>query len=246
MKRIYLITLLSVLFSYVMNAQSKELEYNNLRERYDRGLINTQQFQTEIRNLKWIDELDTIINIPYDPVYKTIEYEYTYDIPGVSKQLLLQRIMEYDAIYYMGTNSLDYVNEQLGRVVLHGQFLYTDNYNFFEGLMMGLFGGKVENYLVTCNYSAVLSVKDEALKIELKNIFMQYSYTFSIDNQYSEYSENVLNNVPLTKYYPLTNLLTQGERKDAHELLLSVSGQLNKQADHISYFLNSTNKEINW
>ncbi len=246
MKRFSAITLILIIWMGCLYGQEYEVEYNNLVQQYKEGAITSAEMQLGIQDIKnWMSKFDTVINVPYNPEFRTIEYTFVFDLPGIDKHTLFERLKEYDATYYLGTNGIDYSSDEFGKLILHGEFEYNDKVDWITKVGFSLLG-KVDEYSNVCKFSTCASVKDGRVRITFKNIYLERTLKMRINTGAGIVNSNSIIDYPLTRFYPFTNMPEMGPRKYAQRFLIATDDDLTNHANHIAAFLRDTNTDQGW
>ena len=135
MKLIHIIAGLSLL-TFNAIGQTEQLEIDYLSERYQSGEITQDQF-VEL-GTKWkqlLKDFGGFPTLPYNEETDRIEFNSVHELPGMSKDVIFNRIMEWAAISFVDLSAVQrYDNIETGKIVLKGNFKLNIRDDYFAFL----------------------------------------------------------------------------------------------------------------
>lgn len=197
-----LIILISTLFCLESFGQSEQLEKD-----YINSLIGKRPSE-EIQQMaqEWNALLLDVGGYPELPINKEtgrIEYLNIFDLEGIDKPTIFNRIKEFSALSFGSLSSvLHYENFETGKIILKGNFKLSYLRN---KTTIGFWGQKKEKQVfdqARCEETYIFTIKEGKLKVEV--IDLEYIVNYKMYGSVgSGVVSNVTDRVFQTELYPL-------------------------------------------
>ncbi|MBK8557367.1 MAG: DUF4468 domain-containing protein [Lewinellaceae bacterium] len=173
-----------------------------MKDLYNEGKINLDQYKTRGAALKsLIDSEGGYPELPYDSVMNSFSFRYVFQCPGMSKAQIMQRVKEQAALSYRKFAAVkEYEDFESGKFITEGWF--PMRVNAYSVLRVGIFFIPLGD--VSCYHSFVFTVKDQAFKMEVKNL--EYNFIFGGYNfNTNSYSDIRNERKPLESFFPIVS-----------------------------------------
>lgn len=187
--------LLISLMPLLLFSQTAEIETELVKLRYERNEIPIEEYKK--MGKEWQRLLDYFGGYPEFPLNdegNKIEFQYIEKLPGLSKEQIFNRIIEYSAINFGSINEvLHYSSLSTGKLIFKGNFK-----SYYLKRASGLFANP-DNQIPTkflVSFTVEFTLKDGAYKMKITDPLVSDYYFYN----YQESSSTL----PITSYYPVT------------------------------------------
>jgi hypothetical protein len=200
MKNFILTTLLIAFTLSCLYSQTRKIEVENLKNRYEKGQIKIYEYQEMSK--KWHNIINNYYeypDLPFDTNSKEIHYINNFTFQGLNKQNIFARILEYSAINFKSMDAvIVHKDFKSGKIILKGYFdvNYIEDYNNFWK------SEKEKVNSLKCYSTYIFTIIDNRLKIDVQNIFYETfikgeaTGSYYVPDRYFDYSINML--LPIT------------------------------------------------
>ena len=187
--------------SSIIYSQTKQLEQENLTERFNSGEFNAATYQKY--GIEWremIKEIGGYPELPYDDKSKRLKFKWVNETKQ-SKKINFNRILEWSAITF-GSYADDvvlYKDFDSGKIVIKGGYDITHKNEY-----KSFWGKSLEGFQTTkCFLTYIFTIKDDIIKTEVVDI----QYKFKIYGYYSSgaYTPDRIVDLSIHRIYPITN-----------------------------------------
>ncbi len=176
-------------------SQTSEIEIELVKLRYERNEFPIEEYKK--MGKEWQRLMDYFGGYPEFPLDKEgnkIEFQYIEQAPGLTKEQIFNRIIEYSAINFGSINEvLHYSNLGSGKLIFKGKFE-----SYYLKRASGLFANPSNQtptkFLVS--FTVEFTLKDGAYKMRITDPLISDYYFYN----YQETSSTL----PITSYYPVT------------------------------------------
>lgn len=215
---------LHMLTSGRVNAQSSELEVDNLERKFKDKAISKEEF-LKLSN-EWgkiLKEFNGYPALPYDSAFQKIRYQYVQNSP-YAKEATFKRIIEWAAIAFGELSSvLHYRDLATGKLIIKG---------FFDVAAREkrpcLFCDDDRWVTLKCYQTLIFTIKDEAFKIDVSNV----RYEREGYGAYGSYTITT----PLSDLYPITNSDPENWKKYL-DLMVNTTQRLDQLARTVAAYV---------
>ncbi len=230
-KKIILIQTLFIIFALTVFSQTEKIETQYLQKKFENKEITQLEYQQIARDWhKLLNDLGGYPKLPYNENTSMIEFNILKSYPGINKEILFNRIIEWSAINFGSLSSvLHYKNFETGKIILKGSFDLSYKKDIKSYSFFGEEKEKETVSSINCYQTYIFTIKENKVKIEVK--FLNYKYTtggYTLSTMYVPESEH---EISIHSLYPIAS------GKNSFYGLFGWKGRLS--------ILNQTNEEIN-
>lgn len=233
MKNYYLtfILLISTILSFGQTIEREEEYLNKI-------LADQSKSQEEIKILfdNWRafnKEFGEFPKVPFNPKNDQIEYTFTKSYSNLTKEVIMDRILEWSAINFGALDAvLHYKDEASGKIILKGYFSIThkQDYNNFWGTK------KEGTNTKDCYQTYVFTVKDNKMKVQVTNLKLEFtSGGYLMGNTFIPTNTEKF---PLFVLYPITRFEPIEWKKNL-DILKKVDESINTMIENMDFYIGS-------
>jgi hypothetical protein len=184
MKHFITIAVLELIISGTpLVSQTQAIEQGTLMNKYTSKELTQPEFKDLA--IAWRNLTDSIgyPEVPYDTVTGRVEYEFIYELDGIPRDIIVNRVSEWAAISYGITdNILTHQGNTGSRLILNGSFeiLFPDLFFVWKNSWKGYVTTEQQNSGAGY-FTLIFTIRDGKLKVQALNI--SYDYTDNLSGQ---------------------------------------------------------------
>ena len=212
-------------------SQTKEIEFDAIKRRYDAGDISLPEYQ--IMGKIWqglMEHYDGYPSFPRNPISGLVEFEYVKTYELLNEKEIYNRIHEWAAMSFGNIiDVLPYENYESGKIIINGSFKIVH----LKDTRSPWFGDMKESTVSrNCYQTWIFTIKDNKLNFKVS----------SIEFEFISWASSTSLRRSIHEFYPITD--GDGEEwKERIDILYQTKTKIETFVSSLDYYIKSAKSD---